>query len=87
MVAQLEPVGRAAGGLRGRLAHPEVAQADLAQGFRAAGRGRDGGEEPGGGVHRHAEDVRDVLAAVGDLAGLGVVARAVAFREIGRAHR
>ena len=81
---ELDALGLAAAELGRRLAQPQVAQPHVAQRLQAARGGGHVGEERRGVVDGQREHVGDVLAAVGDLERLGVVARAVAGRARAR---
>ncbi len=62
------------------LPQPQVPQSHLAQRLQTAEGGRDGGQERGGGVDGQLQHFRDVLVAVGDFQGFGVVPGALAGR-------
>ena len=61
-----------------RLAQPDVAEPDVDEGAQVPGDRRDGGEELGGLLDRHVEDLGDRLALVVHLEGLPVVPGALA---------
>ncbi len=77
---QFDALRLTAAEFRRGLAQPQVSQSHLAQRLQTAGGGRDGGEEPGGGVDGQRQNFRDVLAAVGDFQRFGVVPGAFAGR-------
>ena len=75
---ELDPLRLAAGQRGRRLAEPDVAEADLDQRLHVPRDRRDRGEEVGGLLDRHVEDLGDGLALVVHLERLAVVAGAVA---------
>src|SRR4051794_13719466 len=77
LARQLHPLRLAAREGRRRLAEPDVAQPHLAQGLHVARDRGHRGEEVGGLLDRHVEDLGDRLALVVDLERLAVVAGAV----------
>ena len=79
LLAQLDPLGLAAGQGGGALAQADVAQAHLHEGLQLVGQHRDGLEQGQRLLHGHGQHVGDALALVVHFQGLAVVALALAL--------
>ena len=78
-LAELHPLGLAAGQRGGALAQADVPQPHVHEGLQLVGQHGDGRKEPQRLLHGHVEHVGDAVPLVVDLEGLAVVALALAL--------